>query len=210
MVVPLLLPSIDNSSGLSTGNSRGWKRGRCERCDNVTQQKPVYIQRAGPHRWEELFILCSGCVRKNIPYPFSPVMKDVYCIKNIGGEEVSLEGSVITLLQDNNDCMYSDKIVNGLLRINKSVKVSEYELQQTLRKMVLQGLLTMKTVDQTKSLIDELQQTKFSLCANCGKDKDVSLYSRSEGTMRNIGGFCLACKHATIPWRTSAVHTVAD
>ena len=169
-VVRLLLPSI--------GSSRGWKRGRCERCDNVTQQKPVYIQRAGPHRWEEMFILCSECVRKNRPYPFSPVMKDLYCIKNIGGEEGSLEGAVITLLQDNDNCMHSDKIVNGLLRIHKTVKVSEYELQQSLRKMVSQGLLTMRTVDQTKSLIDELQQTKFSLCVNCGKDKDISLYSR--------------------------------
>jgi len=140
-------------------------------------------------------------------------MKDLYCIKNIGGEEGSLEGAVITLLQDNDNCMHSDKIVNGLLRIHKSVKVSEYELQQTLRKMVSQGLLTMKTVDQTESLIDELQQTNFSLCVNCGKDKGISLYSRSEGMMRNIGGFCLACKHATIPWRTSeehTVHTVAD
>jgi hypothetical protein len=133
-------------------------------------------------------------------------LKEICCLKKAELKMVMSSDRtgelVLSLLKkEHSGCLAFEGIAHKLFRVNKSLNVPKYLLNQSLEEMVEQGLLTVRTVDQTQDLIRKLRirsVTSGSVCLKCDQRKFVPLYMQIGMLgMRKVSSFCLECSYVS-------------
>ena len=150
-----------------------------------------------PHRWEQLFYVCTSCLQLG-RLPFNPVVKDGYRSKKGGRPRPSsTEHSSKILEVLDGDLLAFDKLVY-LVR-SSGARTSEASLRLELSELEKAGVLETARMNQTERLLQDLRAAKlYNRCPVEDTPTYISLYMQfreAVRTMKKVGGYCTGCKH---------------